>query len=126
MAQVKRYICASSGCFLIVDKPGTFCANHQAEQRARDARKAANNAGRWERGEGAAWRWVYRDPRWRKARAAQLKREMACRLCGQPALEVDHIIPHRGREEFAFNPDNLQSLCHGCHEAKTKAQRGQR
>ena len=54
-------------------------------------------------------RRIYDTPQWRKLRAAQLKREPACRLCRQvrrttKATVVDHIRPHRGDLALAFDP----------------------
>lgn len=121
----KARICAHAGCFRMVWPPLSYCSLHQAEQKARDEKKAANDAGRWERGKGAAYRWVYRDARWRMARAEQIKRQPLC-ACGQVATDVDHILPHRGREEYAFNLDNLQSMCHACHMRKTREDRGRK
>lgn len=126
---MKRHLCASPGCFASVDTPGGYCDRHQGEKRAKDKRiaeRTKNDATAWRRGNSAEYRWVYRDPRWRKARAEALKREPMCRMCGQRATEADHIIPHKGRSEYAFNMDNLQALCHGCHMRKTRAERGQR
>lgn len=123
---MKRYLCAAPGCFATVDVAGRFCSAHAGLQAERDAAKARRDAGRWERGGGSAWRWVYRDPRWRRVRREQLALRPACYSCGAKATDVDHIIPHQGREEYAFNLDNLQSLCHICHMAKTRADRGRR
>lgn len=123
---MKRYLCSAPGCFATVDAPSRFCPAHVRLQAERDAAKALRDAGRWERGGGSAWRWVYRDARWRRVRREQLERHPVCCACGSPATDVDHIIPHRGREEYAFNLDNLQSMCHACHMAKTQADRGSR
>lgn len=125
MAKVDK--CRHGACFRYALPGSVYCASHQHEQKAWDAekaaKKAANDAGRWERGKGAEYRWVYRDARWRRARAEQIKRQPLC-ACGQPATDVDHILPHRGREEYAFNLDNLQSMCHACHMRKTREDRG--
>ena len=123
---MKRYLCAAAGCFASVAAPGRFCAAHASQQAERDAAKAKRDAGRWERGGGAAYRWVYRDPRWRRVRRGQLARAPLCCACGAQATDVDHIIPHQGREEYAFNLDNLQSMCHSHHMLKTRADRGRR
>lgn len=54
---------------------------------------------------------------WRRTRVQVLRREPDCRYCGQPATEVDHIIPlHHGG---TMNLTNLQPLCHQCHTLKT-------
>lgn len=58
-------------------------------------------------------------PDWRRARKLALARDrFACRICGRPATDVDHV------EELIdggspFSLDNLQSLCGPCHDAKT-------
>lgn len=56
---------------------------------------------------------------WHRRRAAALQRDHhRCRLCGAPAVAVDHIVPHTkgGTDELA----NLQAVCQPCHDAKTK------
>ena len=58
--------------------------------------------------------------KWRKIRAAILKRDMQiCQLCGAHATHVDHIIPRRLMQgQAADHPDNLQSLCKMCNLSK--------
>ena len=73
-------------------------------------------------------RRLYQTRRWRILRASVLQDDPLCRVCHghgviEPAVDVDHIVPHRG-EPFAFwDRDNLQALCHACHARKT--QRGE-
>lgn len=123
---MKRHLCNSAGCFVLLDDANKFCLAHQTQQRAKDARIRASMEGRWMRGGSAAYRPIYNNPKWRKARAKQLELFPYCMVCGAPATSVDHIIPHKGREEFAFNPDNLQSLCFGCHMVKTRQDKGKK
>lgn len=64
------------------------------------------------------------DADWRKLRAAQLAEEPNCRHCALRGIErrarvVDHIEPIRSAPERRLDPDNLQSLCFPCHNAKT-------
>lgn len=69
-----------------------------------------------------------RGSRWMKTRERILSRD--CGLCVQcsksghvtPATEIDHIVglQHGGTDA----DDNLQSLCHDCHAAKTAAEGG--
>jgi 5-methylcytosine-specific restriction protein A len=122
---MKRFICLAPGCYNMVDEPRSFCATHKEQGFEYEAMRKASNAARWERGGGDAYRWVYKDPRWPKCRRDRLALEPLCRACGARATDVDHIIPHKGRAEYAFNQDNLQSLCHECHKAKTRQERGQ-
>jgi 5-methylcytosine-specific restriction protein A len=65
---------------------------------------------------------------WRRRRAQQLRGHPACQWrrggdskpCGQPATDVDHVVPkvHGGSDEAV----NLQSLCARHHRRKTASQ----
>ena len=64
------------------------------------------------------------DPRqWAAVRRAVFERDgYRCRACGLPGrLECDHVQPLR-RGGDPWDMDNLQSLCRGCHIAKTAAE----
>ena len=41
-----------------------------------------------------------------------------------PAVDVDHIRPHKGDPTLFWDPQNWQSLCKPCHSAKTVKQDG--
>jgi 5-methylcytosine-specific restriction enzyme A len=53
---------------------------------------------------------------WQKIRRQVLKEEPNCRLCGRPAVTVDHIVPRSrgGIDERS----NLQPLCSVCRRRK--------
>lgn len=76
----------------------------------------------------ASWRWMYRTKTWTdELRPSQLLREPFCRECAKhgrrtPGVDVDHIEPHRGDWAKFTDPENLQTLCHGCHSRKTLAE----
>jgi 5-methylcytosine-specific restriction protein A len=59
---------------------------------------------------------------WNRRRARVLRRDPTCRLgydgCTVLSTEVDHI--QRGDDHSL---DNLQGLCHTCHQRKTIAER---
>jgi len=57
------------------------------------------------------------DQKWRRIRAAFLKKYSVCVVCGNQAMEVDHIMPLEagGTNDW----DNLQALCKRCHSQKT-------
>jgi hypothetical protein len=40
-----------------------------------------------------------------------------------PAVEVDHIVPHRGRRELFWDAANLWALCRECHAEKTRREK---
>ena len=59
-------------------------------------------------------------PGWPQIRAAQLLAFPWCAECGAVASEVHHV---RGRDA-GHGPDNLLSLCHGCHATITHREAG--
>jgi predicted DNA-binding transcriptional regulator AlpA len=61
---------------------------------------------------------------WRALRRQVLSEEPRCRICGEPATEVDHIVRARGGE--SANRENLQALCTACHRTKTEAEENAR
>lgn len=69
--------------------------------------------------ESAAWGKWYKRPRYRKARERFLTKHPFCAVCGRPATDLDHIIPHRGSEKLFWDQSNWQGLCHSCHSKKT-------
>ena len=54
---------------------------------------------------------------WRRMRLIVLHEEPWCRLCGAPATDVDHIVPHVPGQPH--DRANLRSLCHTCHSRRT-------
>ncbi|MFR9500662.1 MAG: HNH endonuclease signature motif containing protein [Rikenellaceae bacterium] len=65
----------------------------------------------------------YHSPAWRKLRAMQMERQPLCEEClrngiVRDANVADHITPiNQGGEALDIN--NLQSLCHSCHNRKS-------
>jgi 5-methylcytosine-specific restriction protein A len=79
------------------------------ERRVEDRRSAAK------RGYGYAWQ---------KLRLQVLSNQPLCVECERQgivtvAVDVDHIVPHRGDSELLMDRDNLQPLCKRCHGRKT-------
>ena len=62
----------------------------------------------------------YSSAEWRATRKAKLRRDPICQSpqCSRKATHVDHIKSRR-RGGPDLDPNNLQSLCHSCHNAKT-------
>ena len=69
----------------------------------------------------------YHSTAWRKCRASYIHNNPACEICYKKgymvkADVVDHIQPIRlGGERL--DADNLQSLCHSCHNSKSAKER---
>ena len=70
--------------------------------------------------------WVYRDARWPALRLQAKRRDgWRCVQCGSKhRLEVDHIESVRSAPDRAFDIQNLQVLCGGCHSRKTRKELG--
>lgn len=70
----------------------------------------------------------YQGKVWRSISKAYRRRHPVCTHCvaagrATPADMVDHIIPVRVQWELRHDPKNLQSLCHPCHNSKTRRDR---
>ena len=65
----------------------------------------------------------YNSRDWRKLRAFILAGEPLCRECSAVATVVDHITPIRlGGSKWSH--ENLQPLCAGCHNKKSRSEYG--
>ena len=122
--------CAVPGCRNLT--ASGYCDAH-ADRRAH--RRSA---------EAGAYHRLYSLPAWddrhgHGLRPMQLLREPYCRMCAErarreqrpelarvPAVDVDHVTPHRGRLSLFLDASNLQSLCHSCHAVKTAAEQRER
>ena len=64
---------------------------------------------------------LLRSRRWQAVRRAVLDRDgWRCRACGRWGNECDHVVPlHRDPGQNPCDMDGLQTLCRGCHIAKT-------
>lgn len=66
---------------------------------------------------------------WQKARLFYLKQNPLCVECAgkgvvEPAVDVDHIVPHGGDKELFWDRSNWQGLCRSCHSKKTATEDG--
>lgn len=103
-------VCSIPGCAVLIRGRGHLCAGHERRRkRGVDARRGTAN----QRGYG---------PEWQRIREQYLKDNPFCVVCGQPAVEVDHIIPLRqgGTNEH----DNLRPLCKTHHSQRTASEGG--
>ena len=62
--------------------------------------------------------------KWRVFRENYLASYPLCVLCAKQgrlraAVELDHIIAHKGDMGLFWNRDNIQGLCKRCHSQKT-------
>ena len=57
------------------------------------------------------------DRKWDAARAEFLAEHPRCRVCGEPATVVDHVIPHKGDVRIFWDRKNWQPLCTHHHNS---------
>ncbi len=112
-------ICVAPGCEELAVPGLARCAEHGAEAARREAlRREAAKAG------SAAWSHLYQTPEWKRAAKRFLALHPVCRDCEalgviKVAVEVDHVVPHRGDRGRFWDRTNWQPLCKPCHSRKT-------
>jgi 5-methylcytosine-specific restriction enzyme A len=95
---------------------GELCTCQRKAKQERNARHDARRPSARARGYNHEWR---------KARAEYLQAHPYCRMCGNPASVVDHVIPHRGDKRLFWHRANWQPLCQPCHDSvKQRQERG--
>jgi 5-methylcytosine-specific restriction protein A len=103
--------CASAGCGVLVSSGR--CVKHRVNtHRPSSIRESAHKRGY--------------TTRWRKVAKTYLATHPLCVSCllrseTRLAVDVDHIIPHRGDPELFWDVGNWQGLCKPCHAKKTRA-----
>jgi 5-methylcytosine-specific restriction protein A len=110
-----KYPCTYPGCPELTDTGGP-CERHRQEREQRSRAQDRQRGSAASRGYGR---------RWRRIRAAKLARDPLCEDCldrkiVKAATDVDHID---GNVENMAD-ENLRSLCHECHSAKTVRENG--
>jgi 5-methylcytosine-specific restriction protein A len=104
--------CRHPGCAVLTN--GTRCPAHAAQAEGERAQRKVE----WRR-RHADRLALYQTPEWRRLRAVVLAEEADCRVCGERATVVDHIVPHLGDLMVFLDRRNLQPLCKRCHAVKT-------
>lgn len=112
-----RKPCAHPGCKEWATH-GSYCEYHyrQWQEQQAEKRKAFSAGKDAERPNSNARGY---NSKWKTARKFYLIKHPICVVCGRPATEVDHIIPHKGDPKLFWDSTNWQSLCHECHSRKT-------
>ncbi|WP_078392089.1 HNH endonuclease [Shouchella patagoniensis] len=82
--------------------------------------------------ENKSYNAFYKSPQWIGMREAVKRRDKGlCVKCQMqkrlvPMAIVDHIRPLKDDWSLRLNPENLQSLCHACHNIKTARENADR
>lgn len=103
MPYKQRTQCRHPGCPVLIPVGRNYCNTHRRQYKE-TVRSAA------ERGYTS---------RWQRISKQYLRQHPLCTRCGRPAQVVDHIVPHRGREQLFWDERNWQALCKACHDKKT-------
>ena len=117
MTQRPKRPCAHKGCVEWATH-GSYCEKHWQEYTAKVAEKRKKFSAKKDGERLNSAKRGYNNA-WNKARTAYLMMHPLCVTCGEPATEVDHIIPHKGNMKLFWDSTNWQSLCHKCHSKKT-------
>lgn len=103
MPYKQRTQCRHPGCPALVQAGCKYCDAHRSQHA--DASRSAAARGY--------------STRWQRISKRYLQEHPLCVRCGRPAQVVDHIVPHRGREQLFWDESNWQALCKPCHDKKT-------
>lgn len=105
MPWMSPHPCRYPGCGTLIRGGSGYCSDHRSQARKReDERRPSAHARGYTR-------------EWRVRRAAWLADHPDCVKCGEPATEVDHIVPLSAGG--ADDESNYQSLCKTHHSVKT-------
>ena len=61
----------------------------------------------------------YQSAAWRKLRGMFIRTNPVCIVCGRTGAVVDHIVRVNDNPDLALAWDNLQTMCHPCHNSKS-------
>src|ERR1044071_44842 len=105
--------CATPACPMLTDE--AYCPQHR--QRGTAQRPSPSTRGY--------------DAHWRRYRLSFLAAHPLCAECLRqgrttPAVQVDHIVPHKGDRALFSDPTNHQALCAPCGGRKSAVERGGR
>lgn len=109
--------CPHPGCRQLITNHVKFCDAHtETRQQKRNKQSTTMN------------REFYNSTSWRELSKRHRTEYPLCRHCLElgiltPVSVVDHIIEIDDDPTLKLDPQNLQSLCHPCHNSKTASER---
>lgn len=121
---MKVRLCHYAGCRDLAIPHSTYCKKHKELSMARrelyikSHPMFSNTNGDMHQASGE-YNNLYRTYRWRCERKDFLMEHPYCYVCGNKAVLVDHIRPHRGDMELFWDHNNWQPMCNSCHTQKT-------
>lgn len=109
--------CAEVGCSNLTRK--TYCKNHEENEQ-----ETARNYNKYQRDPEV--NSFYRSYAWQRVRAMALERDnYLCKRCVKQgrlvtANVVHHVVEVKTDWSLRLDIDNLESVCHACHNAEHK------
>ncbi|MFB7142064.1 HNH endonuclease [Gottfriedia sp. NPDC056225] len=100
----------------------SYCDEHRYIKKQQDMQRA-KRYDQYKRDQRS--KSFYDSTLWKKVRDLVMRRDLGlCQQCKREdkitlADVVDHIIPIKKRWDLRLDKDNLQALCHKCHNKKT-------
>lgn len=121
-----RKQCNKAGCRALVDYNEKYCDKHRDKQ---ESMKSVTYSDRKER-EGKYFMF-YKSKAWKHLSYQYRLNHPCCEQClksniVRKADVVDHIIEIKDDYSKRLDEENLQSLCHACHNQKTAIERQKR
>ena len=116
-------ICNAPGCNVLIAMSERYCAMHKFDSK-RESYKHYDATKR-----NKLHDQFYHSKQWRELRNIVMREHGGlCAQCARlgmtvPADVVDHIVPISVDWEARLKRENLQPLCHSCHNKKTQSDR---
>ncbi|EOI42832.1 hypothetical protein UIS_00691 [Enterococcus faecium EnGen0313] len=119
-----RRLCNKAGCRTLVDYNESYCDKHRPT-------KVSTTTYQQRKEQGGKYFWFYKSKPWKHASYQYRLNNPCCEKCLKAGIVrkadvVDHIIEIRDDYSKRLDEENLQSLCHACHNQKTAVERQKR
>ncbi len=104
--------CAAPLCYVHAVKGSRYCEKHRPEEPRTGFSSEFKQKDRF---------YDRRD--WKRLRLVIIAKRPICERCDRkPSEVVHHKLRRKDRPDLAFDPDNLEALCIGCHNAESQAE----
>lgn len=122
--------CNHAGCKTLVDFNIEHCKKHKLIH-AEKAKNKHSDSYQYRKEKYGKYHEFYKTTRWRKMSRLHKIKNPLCEMCLKEDLIVevdvaDHIIEIRDDWSKRYDDSNLMSLCHSCHNSKSKREREKR
>ncbi len=106
--------CRAHGCCEIINAETNYCERHTKQNQKNKIKRVYDHHA------------IYNTSAWKMLSQQKRSKNPFCEICGEVADVVDHIIEVKDNDSVGLLEENLQSLCHSCHNRKTARAKGAR